>query len=235
MIRPGGDPLDLSCRHSARRLADTSVDRPDAVSRSVAGAGACWQPASHSLTTRAGLAYLPEPQRLLNGADVAPGTMATIRYAALVFLILPPTLLFGALFPQSQGFLRRFDGREDAGRQGLRDEHDGGASRERRSPVSWRSRRSAPTGCCLPWLRWPPLRRWSRSGRTTVASRKVQLGSRSSGGGRRLRVSRHRLSATGSPPSAMIIIRNRETFRNTFSSGRAGRASSGCCPMTETR
>lgn len=51
------------------------------------------------LTTRAGLAYLPELQRLLNGADVAPGAMATIRYAALVFLILPPTLLFGALFP----------------------------------------------------------------------------------------------------------------------------------------
>ena len=51
------------------------------------------------LTTRAGLAYLPELQRLLNGADVASGTMAAIRYAALVLLILPPTLLFGALFP----------------------------------------------------------------------------------------------------------------------------------------
>ena len=51
------------------------------------------------LTTRAGLAYLPELQRLLNDADVAPGTMAAIRYAALALLILPPTLLFGALFP----------------------------------------------------------------------------------------------------------------------------------------
>ena len=49
--------------------------------------------------TRAGLAYLPELQRLLNGAEVGPGTMAAIRYLALVFLILPPTLLFGALFP----------------------------------------------------------------------------------------------------------------------------------------
>ena len=51
------------------------------------------------LFTRAGLAYLPELQRLLNGADVGPGMSSTIRYSALVLLILPPTLLFGALFP----------------------------------------------------------------------------------------------------------------------------------------
>ncbi|HEY6631962.1 MAG TPA: fused MFS/spermidine synthase, partial [Rhizobiaceae bacterium] len=51
------------------------------------------------MATRAGLAYLPELQRLLNGAEVGPGTMAAVRYLALVFLILPPTLLFGALFP----------------------------------------------------------------------------------------------------------------------------------------
>jgi spermidine synthase len=51
------------------------------------------------LVARAGLGYVPELQAFLNRADATPGVTTAIRYAALVLLILPPTLIFGALFP----------------------------------------------------------------------------------------------------------------------------------------
>jgi spermidine synthase len=51
------------------------------------------------LATRAGLGYVPALQHVLNSADVAPGTITTLRYLALVLLMMPPTLVFGALFP----------------------------------------------------------------------------------------------------------------------------------------
>jgi spermidine synthase len=51
------------------------------------------------LVARAGLAYVPELQAFLNRANVTPGVTTAIRYGALVLLMLPPTLIFGALFP----------------------------------------------------------------------------------------------------------------------------------------
>jgi spermidine synthase len=51
------------------------------------------------LAARAGLTYVPDLQAFLNRADAAAGTTTAIRYTALVLLILPPTLIFGALFP----------------------------------------------------------------------------------------------------------------------------------------
>jgi len=51
------------------------------------------------LMTRAGLSLVPELQRMLNTTGLTRGSSETIRYVTLVVLIMPPTLIFGALFP----------------------------------------------------------------------------------------------------------------------------------------
>lgn len=51
------------------------------------------------LATRWGLGFLPRLQELLNAAQEATLFDAMVRYAAVAVVVLPPTLLLGAIFP----------------------------------------------------------------------------------------------------------------------------------------
>jgi spermidine synthase len=53
------------------------------------------------LATRAGLAGLPALQAYARTLDAGPGAQNLVRYGAVFLLLLPPTFLFGALYPLS--------------------------------------------------------------------------------------------------------------------------------------